>query len=41
MARREQYVVGLDVGTSTVVCVVGESREDGGLNVVGDLISIG
>ena len=35
MARREQYVVGLDVGTSTVICVVGESLEDGSLNVVG------
>ena len=35
MARREQYVVGLDVGTSTVVCVVGESLEDGSVNVVG------
>jgi cell division protein FtsA len=35
VARREQYVVGLDVGTSTVVCVVGESLEDGSLNVVG------
>ena len=35
MARRERYVVGLDVGTSTVVCVVGESLEDGSLNVVG------
>ena len=28
MARREQYVVGLDVGTSTVICVVGEAFED-------------
>jgi len=35
VARREQYVVGLDVGTATVVCVVGESLEDGSLNVVG------
>ena len=35
MARREQYIVGLDVGTSTVICVIGESLEDGGLNVVG------
>ena len=35
MARKEQYVVGLDVGTSTVACVVGESLEDGSLNVVG------
>ena len=35
VARREQYVVGLDVGTSTVICVVGESLEDGSLNVVG------
>jgi cell division protein FtsA len=35
VARKEQYVVGLDVGTSTVACVVGESLEDGSLNVVG------
>src|SRR4030095_11314038 len=35
VARREQYVVGLDVGTSTVICVIGESLEDGSLNVVG------
>ena len=35
MARRERYVVGLDVGTSSVVCVVGETIEDGGIDVVG------
>ena len=35
MARKEQYVVGLDVGTSTVICVVGESLEDGSLHIVG------
>jgi cell division protein FtsA len=35
VARKEQYLVGLDVGTSTVACVVGESLEDGSLNVVG------
>ena len=35
MARREQYVVGLDVGTSAIVCVVGESLDDGSLDVVG------
>ena len=28
MARKERYVVGLDVGTSAVVCVVGESLDD-------------
>ena len=35
MARRERYVVGLDVGTSTVTCVVGESLDDGALDIVG------
>ena len=35
MARRERYVVGLDVGTSTVCCVVGESLDDGSLDIVG------
>ena len=36
MARREQYLVGLDVGTSQVVAIVGEVSEDGdGLDIVG------
>src|SRR3954462_7486154 len=35
MARRERYIVGLDVGTSTVSCVVGESLGDGSLDIVG------
>ena len=35
MARRERYVVGLDVGTSCVTAVVGESMDDGTLDVVG------
>ena len=35
MARRERYVVGLDVGTSRVTAVVGESMDDGTLDVVG------
>jgi cell division protein FtsA len=35
MARRERYVVGLDVGTSAVVCIVGETPDDGSLDVVG------
>ena len=35
MARRERYIVGLDVGTSTVCCVVGETLDDGSLDVVG------
>ena len=35
MARKERYIVGLDVGTSTVVCVVGEGMDDGSLHVVG------
>jgi cell division protein FtsA len=35
MARRERYLVGLDVGTSKVCCVVGESLDDGSLDIVG------
>src|SRR5688500_13263250 len=35
MARRERYLVGHGVGTSSVVCVVGESLDDGSLDVVG------
>ena len=35
MARKERYVVGLDVGTSAVVCIVGETLDDGSLDVVG------
>ena len=35
MARRERYIVGLDVGTSKVCAVVGESLDDGTLDVVG------
>ncbi|HEY3092779.1 MAG TPA: cell division protein FtsA [Vicinamibacterales bacterium] len=35
MPRRERYLVGLDVGTSRVTAVVGESPDDGTLDVVG------
>ena len=35
MARRERYVVGLDVGTSRATAVVGESMDDGTLDIVG------
>src|ERR671938_179573 len=35
MARRERYLVGLDVGTSRVTAVVGESMDDGMLGIVG------
>jgi cell division protein FtsA len=35
MARRERYLVGLDVGTSNVCAVVGESLDAGGLDIVG------
>src|SRR5688572_15565116 len=35
MVRRERYVVGLDVGTSTVYAVVGESLDDGSCDIVG------
>jgi cell division protein FtsA len=35
VARKERYLVGLDVGTSTVACVVCEGMDDGSLHVVG------
>jgi len=35
VGRRERYLVGLDVGTSRVTAVVGESMDDGTLDVVG------
>ena len=35
MARKERYLVGLDVGTSKVSAVVGEMLDDGGLDIVG------
>jgi cell division protein FtsA len=35
VARKERYVVGLDVGTSTVTCVVAETFDDGRCDIVG------
>ena len=35
MNRKERYLVGLDVGTSHVCAVVGESLDDGRLDIVG------
>jgi cell division protein FtsA len=35
VARKERYLVGLDVGTSRVTAVVGERLDDGSLDVVG------
>src|SRR5256885_14613595 len=35
MARRERYLVGLDVGTARVTAVVGEGMDDGTLDIVG------
>ena len=35
MARRERYVVGLDVGTSKVAAIVGEMMEDGTVDIIG------
>jgi cell division protein FtsA len=35
VSRKERYLVGLDVGTSTVCTVVGESLDDGSLDIVG------
>jgi cell division protein FtsA len=35
VARKEKYVVGLDVGTSKVAAIVGELLDDDGLDIVG------
>lgn len=35
MARSEQYLVGLDVGTSKISVIVGEAMEGGSLDIVG------
>ena len=35
MARRERYLVGLDVGTSKTAAIVGEAMEEGTLDIVG------
>jgi len=35
VARKERYLVGLDVGTSTICAVVGEALDDGSLDIVG------
>jgi cell division protein FtsA len=35
VARKERYLVGLDVGTSKVTAVVGERLDGGGLDIVG------
>jgi cell division protein FtsA len=35
MAKTERYVVGLDIGTSKIACVVAEAREGGAVEIVG------
>ncbi len=35
MAKNERYVVGLDIGTTKISCVVAELRDDGAVHVVG------
>ena len=35
MARREQYLVGLDVGTSKVAAIVAEAMQDGSVDIIG------
>jgi cell division protein FtsA len=35
MARNERYVVGLDIGTTRISCVVGEIKDQGAIEVVG------
>jgi cell division protein FtsA len=35
MAKNERYVVGIDIGTTRICCVVGETKEDGAVHIVG------
>ena len=35
VARKERYLVGLDVGTSKISAIVGEMTDDGGLDIIG------
>ena len=35
MARRDPYIVGLDVGTTKVCAVIGEPTDDGALEIIG------
>ena len=35
MARRERYLVGLDVGTSKISAIVGEMMDDGTIDIIG------
>jgi len=35
MPKSERYVVGLDIGTTKICCVVGEIRENGAVHIVG------
>ena len=35
MARKERYLVGLDVGTSKVSAIVGEMMDDGTIDIIG------
>ena len=35
VARKERYLVGLDVGTSKISAIVGEATDDGALDIIG------
>ena len=35
MARKERYLVGLDVGTSKITAIVGETSDEGDLDIIG------
>jgi len=35
VARKERYIVGLDVGTSKIAAIVGEAKEDESLDIIG------
>src|SRR5262245_26656652 len=35
MSKNQRYIVGLDIGTSKICCLIAEVREGGGADVVG------
>jgi cell division protein FtsA len=35
VARKERYLVGLDVGTAKITAIVGETTEEGSLDIIG------
>ena len=39
LARKERYLVGLDVGTSKIAAIVGEMTDDEGLDIIGSALA--